>query len=194
MTEREKMLTGKPYLASDPELAAARKRARRLTRLYNATTEEEEERRREILAELLGSAGPDAWIEPPFRCDYGSHFHIGERFYANFGLIVLDCAEVRIGDDAMLGPSVQIYAATHPLDAAARVAGPELARPITIGNRVWIGGGAILCPGITIGDDTTIGAGSVVTRDVPPRVFAAGNPCRVIRGLDDPAQPGRASS
>ncbi len=183
VTEREKMLCGELYLAADPELAEARRRARRLTRLYNATTEEESARRGELLRELLGGVGEQATIEPPFHCDYGCQIYLGERFYANFGLIALDCADIRIGDDVMLGPSVQLYAATHPLDAAARVAGPELARPITIGHRVWIGGGAILCPGISIGDDTTIGAGSVVTRNIPAGVFAAGNPCRVMRSL-----------
>ncbi len=181
------MLAGELYLASDPELVAALKRARRLSRLYNATTEEEPERRVEILRELLGAAHADTVIEPPFHCDYGSHIYLGRKFFANFGLIVLDCAEVRIGDQVMLGPSVQIYTATHPVDAATRCAGPELARPITIGNRVWIGGGSILCPGVTIGENTTIGAGSVVTRDIPANVVAAGNPCRVLRELSPPA-------
>lgn len=184
------MLRGELYLASDPELTEARQRARRLTRLYNAATEEEWDRRREILRELLGAADADTVIEPPFFCDYGSHIYLGARFYANFGLTVLDCAEVRIGDDVMIGPSVQIYAATHPLEAEERIKGPELARPITIGDRVWIGGGSILCPGITIGEGTTIGAGSVVTKDVPPHVLAAGNPCRVLRSLrEEPAEP-----
>ena len=182
-TEREKMLSGELYLASDPELEAARRRARRLTRLYNATTEEEEAQRTLLLRELLGAVGEGPVIEPPFHCDYGSHIFAGDRLYINFGCIILDCAQVRIGNDVMLGPSVQLYAATHPLDAAARAAGPELAAPITIGDRVWIGGGAILCPGVTIGEGTTIGAGSVVTRAIPARVFAAGNPCRVIREL-----------
>lgn len=183
MTEREKMLAGELYLASDPDLMTARRRARRLTRLYNATTEEEEDQRAALLRELFGALGDGCVIEPPFYCDYGSHIHAGERFYANFGCVVLDCAAVRIGDDVMLGPSVQIYAAHHPLEAAIRVSGPELASPITIGNRVWIGGGALLCPGVTIGDNTTIGAGSVVTRDIPANVLAVGNPCRVIREL-----------
>jgi maltose O-acetyltransferase len=183
VTEREKMLAGELYLAADPELVAARQRARRLTRLYNATTEEEAEERDRLLRELLGAVGTGAFIEPPFHCDYGSEIFAGERFYANFGCVILDCAPVRIGNDVQLGPSVQIYAATHPLDAAARAAGPELAAPVTLGDRVWIGGGAILCPGVTVGENTTIGAGSVVTRDLPANVLAAGNPCRVIRTL-----------
>ena len=123
-------------------------------------------------------------IEPPFHCDYGSNIYAGDRMYMNFGCVILDCAEVRIGADLQAGPYVQIYTAHHPLDAAQRTAGPELASPITIGNRVWLGGGAIICPGVTIGDDTTIGAGSVVVSDIPARVLAVGNPCRVVRRLD----------
>lgn len=187
MTEREKMLAGQLYLATDPELTEARRKARRLTRLYNATTEDEEEERARLLQELFGRIGAGSVVEPPFHCDYGCHIHAGERLYVNFGCIILDCAAVRLGNDVMLGPSVQIYAAHHPLDAATRIAGPELASPITIGDRVWIGGGAILCPGVSIGANTTIGAGSVVTRDIPANVLAVGNPCRVIREL----QPGR---
>jgi maltose O-acetyltransferase len=183
MTEREKMLAGGLYLASDPELVAERRRARRLFRLYNATTEEEEAERTRLLQELFGTIGPGAVIEPPFHCDYGCHLHAGARLYLNFGCVILDCAEVRFGDDVMCGPSVQLYAAYHPLDAATRVAGPELAAPITIGSRVWIGGGSIVLPGVTIGENTTIGAGSVVTRDLPANVLAVGNPCRVIREL-----------
>ena len=177
------MLAGELYLASDPELVADRKRARRLCRAYNATTEEEEAVRLGLLRELLGAVGEAPVIEPPFECDYGCYIYGGDRLYINYGCVVLDCAAVRIGDDVMMGPSVQIYAATHPIDAVTRVSGPELAAPITIGNRVWIGGGSILCPGITIGDNTTIGAGSVVTRDLPANVVAAGNPCRVLRTL-----------
>jgi len=183
MTEREKMLAGELYLAADPELVSARRRVRRLTRLYNATTEEDEEQRAELLRELFGAVGGGTVVEPPLYCDYGANIFAGERLYLNFGCVILDCAEVRIGDDVMLGPAVQIYAAHHPLDAVTRIAGPELASPITIGDRVWIGGGAILCPGVTIGENTTIGAGSVVTRDIPANVLAVGNPCRVIRSL-----------
>jgi len=183
MTEREKMLAGELYLASDPELVEQRRRARRLFRLYNATTEDEEPERQRLLQELFGTLGPGAVIEPPFRCDYGGNIYAGERLYINFGCVILDCAEVRFGDDVMLGPSVQLYAAYHPLDAATRVAGPELAAPITIGSRVWIGGGSIILPGVSIGENTTIGAGSVVTRSIPPNVVALGNPCRVVREL-----------
>jgi maltose O-acetyltransferase len=182
-TEKQKMLAGELYLGSDPELVAERQRARRLSRLYNQTTEEEPERRREILQELFGALGPGAVIEPPFYCDYGSHITAGSAFYMNFGCVILDCCPVRIGDNVMLGPAVQIYAAYHPVDPAVRLAGPELAAPVVIGSNVWIGGAAIICPGVTIGDNTTIGAGSVVVKDIPANVVAAGNPCRVLRHL-----------
>lgn len=181
MTEREKMLAGELYLASDPDLVVGRNNARRLTRRYNATTEEEGEEREALLRELLGVAGESVYIEPPFLCDYGANIFAGDRLYINFGCVILDCAAVHFGSDVKLGPSVQIYTAYHPLDAALRTSGPELAAPIRIGNRVWIGGGAILCPGVTIGDDSVIGAGSVVTRSIPPGVIAVGNPCRVLR-------------
>jgi maltose O-acetyltransferase len=123
-------------------------------------------------------------IEPPFYCDYGEHISIAENFFMNFGGIILDCNVVRIGANVQCGPSVQLLAATHPLAAAERIIGPELSAPITIGDNVWLGGGVIVCPGVTIGANTTIGAGSVVTRDIPANVFAAGNPCRVIRTLE----------
>lgn len=183
MTELEKMLSGELYLGMDPELVRLRNRARRLMRDFNQSTEDEMPRRSTILRELFGTVADKITIEPPFFCDYGSHIHVGHDFYMNFGCTILDCAEVRIGDGVMCGPNVQIYTATHPLDAFERTKGPELAKPITIGHRVWIGGGSIICPGVTIGDNTTIGAGSVVTKSIPANVFAAGNPCRVIREL-----------
>ncbi|MCX7571582.1 sugar O-acetyltransferase [Tumebacillus sp. DT12] len=177
------MLAGELYLASDPQLVSERKNARRLTRLYNATTEDETEQRRTLLSELFGSTGRQIEVEPPFRCDYGYNIHAGNGFYANFNCVLLDVCEVRIGENVLFGPNVQVYTATHPLVASERIKGPELGKPITIGNNVWIGGGAIIGPGVTIGDNTTIGAGSVVTKDIPAGVFAAGNPCRVIREL-----------
>jgi maltose O-acetyltransferase len=180
-TELEKMLAGELYSASDPELVLARQRARRITRLFNATTEEEIERRTALLSELFGAAGPGVDIEPPFRCDYGSNIRLGERVYMNFGCVILDDAPVTIGEGVLLGPSVHIYAATHPIDPDVRKTGRELALPVTIGDNVWIGGGVRICPGVTIGSNTTIGAGSVVVRDVPPGVLAVGNPCRIVR-------------
>ncbi len=177
------MIAGELYLASDPELRAARARARRLFRQFNSTDPSEVDERQAILRDLLGSVGADVSIEPPFFCDYGSQIELAPAVYVNMNCLFLDCAPVRIGAQTFLGPAVQLYTATHPIDASERVAGPELARPITIGARVWVGGASVICPGVTIGDDTTIGAGSVVTRDVPSGVVAAGNPCRVIRSL-----------
>lgn len=182
-TEREKMVTGELYIASDPELVELRRRARALLRAYNQSTEEEQDLRLGLLHRLLGTAGDGVVIEPPFYCDYGLNIHVGANFYMNFDCVILDCAPVFIGDNVMCGPKVQIYTATHPLQAAERIAGPELAKPIRIGSNVWLGGGAIICPGVTIGDNTTIAAGSVVTKDVPANVLAGGNPCRVLRQL-----------
>ncbi|NJP09636.1 MAG: sugar O-acetyltransferase [Leptolyngbyaceae cyanobacterium RU_5_1] len=184
-TEKQKMLAGELYLANDPELATESKRARRLLRQFNQTTEEESKQRRQVLQELFGSLGTNSWIEPPFHCDYGNHICVGDRFYMNYGGVILDCNTVQIGNDVLCAPYVQIYAAYHPIDPAIRLTGRELAAPVTIGNNVWIGGGVIICPGVTIGDNTTIGAGSVVVKDIPANVVAVGNPCRVIRAIDN---------
>lgn len=183
-TEKEKMLAGELYISSDPELIAARRACRRLLKLYNASPEDDSSTRADLLAELIGKQGEELWIEPPFYCDYGANIHVGHRVYFNFNCVILDVAPVKIGDYSMFGPNVQIYTATHPLDWRERARGPEFAKPITIGSHVWLGGGAIISPGVTIGDHTVIGAGSVVTRDIPDDVFAAGNPCRVIRSLN----------
>jgi maltose O-acetyltransferase len=182
-TERERMLAGELYVASDPELVLARRRARDLLRALNGSRDVEMDKRRRILGELLGAVGEGAWIEPPFSCDYGRNITLGDRVYFNFNCVILDCAAVTIGSDVFFGPNVQVYAATHPTDHVARRSGLELARPIEVGSDVWIGGGAILCPGVRVGARSVIGAGSVVTRDVPEGVVAAGNPCRVIRSL-----------
>ena len=179
-TEREKMLAGELYDPLDPELAAARTRARDQLWELNATREADAPRRREILCELFGAGGDTVWLQPPFYCDYGTHIHLGERVFFNFNCVVLDVCMVRIGDRTLFGPAVQIYAATHPLDAELRKT-REFGKPVTIGSDVWVGGGAIICPGVTIGDRAVIGAGSVVTKDVPPDVIAVGNPCRVVR-------------
>jgi maltose O-acetyltransferase len=182
-TEREKMLAGAMYDPMDPELVALRERARDLCWDLNATRDSQADERRRILRELLGTGGDTAWMQPPFYCDYGANIHMEERVFFNFNCVVLDVAEVRIGDYTMFGPSVQIYTATHPMDAMER-RHREFAKPITIGHDVWVGGAAIICPGVTIGPRSVIGAGAVVTRDVPAGVFAAGNPCRVIRPVD----------
>lgn len=183
MTQREKMMAGELYLASDPELVQMRLRARQMTRAYNSTVESETDVRRAILNRLLGKMSPKIEIEPPFRCDYGVNIFLGDNFYANFGCVILDCGRVEIGDNVLFGPNVQIFAAHHPLDAPTRASGLELGSNIKIGSDVWIGGGAILLPGVSIGDGTTVGAGSVVTKDIPAHVVAVGNPCRVIREL-----------
>jgi maltose O-acetyltransferase len=183
-SEREKMLAGELYDPLDAELVAARNRARDLCQNLNATREAEHEERRRVLQELFGVGGDSVWMQPPFFCDYGSNILLGERVFFNFNCVVLDVCQVRIGDYTLFGPAVQIYTATHPMNAELRRK-QELAIPIEIGADVWVGGGAIICPGVTIGSRTVIGAGSVVTRDLPPGVFAAGNPCRVIRGITE---------
>ncbi len=181
-SERHRMLAGELYDPLDDELAAMRSRARDLCRDLAATRESEAAERRRLLVMLLGSGGESVWMQPPFHCDYGSNIHLGERVFFNFGCVVLDVCEVRIGSFTLLGPNVQIYAATHPMDAALRRT-RELGKPVTIGADVWIGGGAIVCPGVTIGSRSVIGAGSVVTRDVPEDVVAVGNPCRILRSV-----------
>jgi len=183
MTELEKMLAGELYIANDPQLIEMRKKARRLFSQYNQTPYEDAMTLKFLLKQLLGSCGENIDIQAPFYCDYGSNIHIGENFFMNFNGVILDCAEVRIGNNVFMGPNVQIYAAYHPVLANERITGPELAGAITIGDNVWLGGSVVVCPNVTIGKNTTIGAGSVVTRDIPENVFAAGNPCRVIRRL-----------
>lgn len=183
------MLAGDLYDPFDAELVRLRQRARDLCQDLNATREDQEAERRTILRRLFGRGGESAWIQPPFYCDYGSNIELGERVFFNFNCVVLDVARVTIGDYTLFGPAVQIYTATHPLDAELRRR-QEFAKPIEIGSDVWVGGGAIINPGIRIGSRSVIGAGSVVTRDIPEAVFAAGNPCRVIRTLADGEKPG----
>jgi maltose O-acetyltransferase len=178
VNERERMLAGELYDASDPDLLAARRRTRELLARYNADPVPA------LLRELLGAVGPEAVVEPPFYCDYGDNIAIGERFYANTGCVFLDCARIEIGERVLFGPNVQLYAATHPVEAEARREGLEYAVPITIGDDVWLGGAVIVLPGVTIGDRAVVGAGSVVTNDVPAEIVAAGNPCRPLRELE----------
>jgi maltose O-acetyltransferase len=177
-TERERMLAGELYHAFDPELVAARARAREVLARYNAAPDVS------TLEELFERLGADAVVEPPFHCDYGSNISIGEDFYANTGCVFLDCARIEIGDRVLFGPNVQLYAATHPVEAERRREGLEYALPITIGDDVWLGGTVVVLPGVTIGDRAVVGAGSVVTRDVPAEVVAAGNPYRPLRELE----------
>lgn len=181
--EREKMLAGELYDPLDAELVAARTRARDLCLALNAMKESEQDERRSILRALFGAGGDTVWMQPPFYCDYGSNIELGERVFFNFNCIVLDVCTVRIGGHTLFGPAVQIYTPMHPFDAELRRR-QEYGRPVEIGADVWVGGGAIILPGVHIGSRAVVGAGSVVTRDVPDRVFAAGNPCRVIRQIE----------
>ena len=181
-TEKEKMLAGELYDPLDSELVRARERARDLCQDLNATRERDQEARRSILVALFGTGGESVWMQPPFFCDYGSNILLGERVFFNFNCVVLDVCVVKIGDFTLFGPAVQIYTATHPMNAELRRK-QEFGKPIEIGSDVWVGGRAIICPGVRIGSKSVIGAGSVVTRDIPAGVFAAGNPCRVIREI-----------
>jgi maltose O-acetyltransferase len=177
------MVSGQFYDPMAPELVAARARARHLTGAFNATGEGQQEERRQMLRDLFGRGGETVSIQPPFYCDYGTNIELGEGVYFNFNCVVLDVCAVRIGSHALFGPAVHIYTAAHPMDAALRRE-RELGRPVEIGPDVWVGGGAIILPGVKIGARTVIGAGSVVTRAVPEGVLAAGNPCRVIREIE----------
>jgi maltose O-acetyltransferase len=181
-SERDKMLAGELYDPRDPELAALRTHARQLCQALNATREAEADLRRRIVRELFGAGGETVWLDPPFFCDYGTNIELGERVFLNFNCVVLDVCRVRIGAFTLFGPAVQIYTAMHPFDAAQRRR-EEFGRPVEIGADVWVGGGAIILPGVRIGSRAVIGAGSVVTRDVPDGVLAAGNPCRVVREI-----------
>lgn len=184
MTEKEKMLRGELYQAWDEELVQERLRARKFTREFNQSSEHDSDYRNRLIRELFGSSGEELGIEPPFYCDYGYNIHVGEGFFANFDCVFLDVCKITIGDRVLLGPKVQVYTATHPINAEDRKTGLEYGKQVNIGNDVWISGGAIINPGVSIGDNTVIGSGSVVTRDMPANVFAAGNPCRVVRQLN----------
>jgi len=187
-TERQKMLAGELYDPIDAELVALRARARDLCRALNATGEAEQEERRRILRELFGAGGDSVWMQPSFFCDYGSNIHLGERVFFNFNCIVLDVCPVRIGDFTSFGPGVQVLTPLHPFYATLRRR-LEFGKPVEIGSDVWVGAGALILPGVRIGSRAVIGAGSVVTRDIPEGVLAAGNPCRVIRRIDPATDP-----
>jgi maltose O-acetyltransferase len=184
LTERQKMLAGELYNPFDPELMAARERARDLCQALNTTRESQQSKRRRILQNLFGAGGESVWMQPPFYCDYGSNIHLGTRVFFNFNCIVLDVCEVRIGDYTQFGPGTQILTPLHPFDAALRRQ-QEYGKAVEIGADVWVGGGALILAGVRIGSRAVIGAGSVVTRDIPEGVFAAGNPCRVIRDVSE---------
>ncbi|MBQ1397670.1 MAG: sugar O-acetyltransferase [Clostridia bacterium] len=182
--EKAKMLSGKLYhVSGDERLAADEKKCRRLVRLYNALTEDEKAQRLPLLKQLLGGCGTRCTFEPPVHFDYGCHTYIGEHFYANFDCVILDVCKVTIGEQVRLGPRVSIFTVGHPIDPDVRAEGFCCGKPVTIGNNVWVGGHTVINPGVTIGDNTVIGSGSVVTKDIPPNVIAAGVPCRVIRAI-----------
>jgi maltose O-acetyltransferase len=182
-SQRDRMLAGDLYVADDPQLAADSLRALELTQQFNDSDPSDPQARLAVLRELLGSLGEGSEILPPLRCDYGYQTHVGARTFINFGVVLLDVARITIGDDVQVGPNVQFLTPTHPVEAAPRRAKLEAARPIAVGDNVWLGGGVILCPGVSIGENTVVGAGAVVTRDLPANVVAVGNPARVVRPL-----------
>ena len=184
-TEKEKMIAGEMYDPLDRQLVDHRLQARLLIKALNETREDDIAERSRILRELLPNASSDLWLQPPFYCDYGYNIQVGERVFFNFNCVVLDVGPVTIGPRTMFGPNVQIYTATHPMNHLERSSGREYAKSIVIGEDVWIGGSAVICPGVTIGNRSVIGAGSVVTKDIYEDVFAAGNPCRVIKSLTE---------
>lgn len=194
MREYDKMIAGELYNPSDEELVAMRTRVRKLFKRYNDTSEDEQEERQALLHEIFGSHGEFIYCEPPLRFDYGKNTHVGDCFFSNFNLVILDVAPVNIGKQCFIGPNVSIVTPVHPMLARDRIMRPapdgtkfdyEYARPITIGDNVWLAANVTICGGVTIGDNSVIGAGSVVTRDIPANVFAAGNPCRVIRPVTE---------
>lgn len=187
--EVDTMTAGGMYTPLDPELCAMRSRCRTLTRRYAQTTEDDMGERRRILAELLGTVGEGAYIEPALRCDYGFNIHVGNSFYANFDCVILDICPVRIGDRVMLGPGVHIYTACHPLDPEERSSDREYGKPVTIGNDVWLGGRCIINPGVTIGNGVVVASGAVVTRDVPDLCVVAGSPARIIKRIEPSHTP-----
>ncbi|MGA9162569.1 MAG: sugar O-acetyltransferase [Actinomycetota bacterium] len=180
---RERMLAGELYLADDPVLVEEQARGARLLDRFNQTGVDDAAERHGLLLELLGQFGEGSEIKPPLRCDYGFRIRVGARTFVNYGLVALDVASIAIGDDVQIGPNVQLLTPTHPIDPDTRRAKWEAAEPIAIGGNAWLGGGVIVLPGVTIGENTVVGAGSIVTKDLPPNVVAAGNPARVVRSL-----------
>ena len=183
MTEKEKMLAGYIYDPADSALSKERQHARQLCRQFNQSTETEKKLRIKILKDLFQTSNSTIWIEPSFKCDYGYNIKFGDKVFINFDCIILDTAQVSLGNNVMLGPGVHIYTPEHPMEATQRSTWKEKSSPVLIADDVWIGGGAIICPGVTIGQGSVIGAGSVVTKDIPAGVVAVGNPCRVLRKI-----------
>lgn len=185
MTQKERMLAGLPYRANDPELKQMRAENKLRVAQYNQLTRNQEQEIDQLIKEILGGTGKEILVEPPIHFDYGRNTTVGERFFANYNLTVLDVCPVTIGDNVMIAPNVSLYGAGHPIHPDARNSGYEYGAPITIGNNVWIGGSVCVLPGVTIGDNVVIGAGSVVAKDIPDNVIAVGNPCRVIREITE---------
>ena len=183
MDEKEKMILGELYYANNEELVKERVKAKDLCYEYNNLKPSQEKERKEILKKLLGNTKENFFIEQPFICDYGYNIEIGENFYANHNLTILDCNKVKFGDNVFIAPNCSFYTAGHPLDVETRNKGLEYAKPIEVGNNVWIGGNVVILPGVKIGDNAVIGAGSVVTKNIPSNVLAVGNPCKVIREI-----------
>jgi len=183
-TEKAKMLAGELYRSADPELIADIQRAQCLLREYNAIPCDEADATMALLRRLLGSVGDGTVVRPFFACDYGYNIRLGRNAFINYNCVFLDCAPIKIGDNLQMGPAVQVYTVAHPLEADMRRSGLEYARPIRIGHDVWIGGGAIILPGVTIGDGSVVGAGTVVVHDVPPASVVVGNPARLVRTLE----------
>ncbi|MBU2950766.1 sugar O-acetyltransferase [Tamlana agarivorans] len=185
MTEKDKMLAGEMYSPTDPELAKERHQVRLLFHKFNSLSELDLEERQKVLKKIIPNSGENLFIEPPFHCDYGSNIKAGKNLFMNFSCCILDVAEVTIGDNCMFGPHVQIYTATHPLEFKARNSGKELGKSVSIGDNVWIGGNATICPGISIGNNVVIGSGAVVTKNFPANVVIAGNPAKIIKTIDN---------
>ena len=185
MNTWERLQEGLVYNDFDEDLFQRRVKAKKLFRAYNASDDDEVELRERLMGELFGSVGERVWIEPDFKCEFGSNIHIGDDVYINFGCVILDCAKVTIGKHTLLGPNVGLYAANHSTDAEERINGGCYGKPISIGKKCWLGGDVKVVPGVSIGDGTIIGTGSIVTKDIPSGVIAVGNPCRVLREITD---------
>lgn len=184
-SEKEKMIAGLPYIAGDKELSTLRLEAQRTCYRYNQIDPKNHRERKSVIRSLFGQTGAMFCVEQPFYCDYGFNIEIGENFFSNYHLTILDCASVKIGKNVMFGPNVSIYTAGHPIHAEIRNTGLEYALPVTIGDNVWIGGNTVINPNISIGENTVIGSGSVVTKDIPANVVAVGNPCKVLREISE---------
>ncbi|WP_430789015.1 maltose acetyltransferase domain-containing protein [Virgibacillus flavescens] len=182
-SEKQKMMDGELYDPSDPDLVEERLNARRLIRKFNQMAETDQDRTK-LLKEWFGSTGENLFIESSFKCDYGYNIHVGENFFANFDCVILDVCEVRIGENCAIAPGVHIYTATHPIDAVERISGLEYGKPVTVGDNVWIGGRAVINPGVTIGDNAVIASGAVVTKDVPDCAVVGGNPAKILKYAD----------